>query len=469
MNFLRTAMLGSAPVLLGLLLATACTVEGVDDPAPAPAPSTSAPKGCPAKDPSAVTTGPTVHEGDVEGDEVWTAEGSPHVVNTEVNVRNGAKLTIAPCALVQLVDGATLNVAFPMTPNQGELVAVGTAERPIKFEGQNGARWNHVYVHAPGTARFAYVTFGDGGGGDTDGHETIGATGDGDLPRKPVLFVDHVTITGSRGAGIRIDRGGAFTEGSKDLVITQSGALSQSHPYPLEVGEQAVHTIPTGTYTGNGKDEIKLTPEVVAAADGFQEDSTMRNFGVPYHVGDTPEHDGVAVGNGAVPAVLTLEAGVKLLFEKKTGIHVATSPAGASAIRALGTATDPVIFTSASATPAPGDWRGFYFNGGTISAQNKLDHVRIEYTGSDCACGMVTCSAGVAEYEAAIIFAQPPQSMFLTNAVIAHGAGHGVVQGYDGTAFDWAEGNTFDDVAGCPATLPRNADTSCPDPMPACK
>lgn len=420
---------------------------------------------CPAKDPSAKTTGPTVHEGEVTGAQTWTAEASPHVVKGELNVREGAKLTIAPCAVVQLVEAAAINVAFPLTPNTGDLVAVGTEDQPIRIESKEGARWNNVFVNAPGTARFAYVTFEGGGGGDESA--TIVARGDHELPRKPILTVDHVTIKSSRGAGIKVDGAAAFASGSRDLTITASGANNPTHPYPLEVGEAAVDGIPTGSYKGNAKDEILIQPEVVSGGGGFQEDTTMHNRGVPYHVGKDRFGE-LHVGDGTHDPVLTIEAGVKLLFHKETVLGVEGHATGAAAIRALGTASDPVVFTSAEPTPAAGDWRGFYF-GNNVSAKNTLEHVRIEYTGSDCSCSLVTCSAGVSEYEGAILLAEEPKEMFLKDSVIAHGSGHGVVAGYKGLTLDWKQGNTFDDVAGCPVTLPWNPDTSCPEPRPACK
>ena len=62
----------------------------------------------------------------------------------------------------------------------------------------------------------------------------------------PVLFVDHVTITKSRGTGIWLQQRSTFLAGSKDLTITASGG--DEAPYPLEISEQAIDAIPTGTY-----------------------------------------------------------------------------------------------------------------------------------------------------------------------------------------------------------------------------
>ena len=121
----------------------------------------------------APTSGPTMHEGDVMGTETWTAEGSPHVVTANVNVRSGAKLIIEPCAVVQFAAGTSLNVAYPSTPNQGELVAQGTASQPIRFEPLTDGRWDHVFVQAPGSASLAYVTLTGGGGSNSSAGESV--------------------------------------------------------------------------------------------------------------------------------------------------------------------------------------------------------------------------------------------------------------------------------------------------------
>ena len=103
-----------------------------------------------------VTNGPTIHDEDVIGHEVWTAAGSPHIVEWTVDVVNGGSLEIEPCAVVQFKEGHGLNVAFPGTPTTGSLIAEGTAKRPIRFEGYKGERWGHLFVHAPGTVDAGY-------------------------------------------------------------------------------------------------------------------------------------------------------------------------------------------------------------------------------------------------------------------------------------------------------------------------
>lgn len=414
--------------------------------------------------------GPTRHAGDITTDEVWTAEGSPHIVEDDVSIREGATLTIEPCAEVQIAATKRIQVAYPFTPNRGQLVAEGTPDRRIRFAGEGGARWGSIYVAAPGTARLAYADFEDGGGDPFEHGATLVSVGDNALPADPLLFVDHVTVRRSRGTGIWLQQRSVFAPGSTDLVVTESG--DDEAPFPLEITDQSIDSLPTGSYTGNHTDEILVRTEGDGTAgSGVVVDSTLRDRGVPYHMGDS-EGDYFTIGGGADGKVvtLTIEAGVVMKFEPKTGFMIqqfSTEEPATAVVRALGTAAKPIVFTSAAKTPAAGDWRGLWF-GGIPQAANLLDHVRIEYAGYDCACSRVTCSANVEDSDAAVIFSMQPPSGFITNSVFTHSAGHAIMQGFDGTLVDFRSTNTFEDVAGCIQTMPRPLEITCPDPGPIC-
>jgi hypothetical protein len=437
---------------------------GIDVSAPSPD------GGAPAIDCPAPTSGPTKHQGDVQGEEHWTAEGSPHVIEYDVNVRNGAKLVIEPCAEVQIAEGKHIRVAYPGTPGTGSLVADGLPTKPITIRGLDGARWASIYVHAPGTASLKHVTLEGGGGGSFEHNATIDALGDSAMPADAILAIDNVTIRKSLGTGVWMQRGATFMEGSKELTITESGGAES--PYPIEIEEHAMDRLPTGSYTGNLKDEILLrsTGNGIAGS-GLVVDATLRDRGVPYHVG-TSKTDNFTIGGAAdeATATMTIEPGVVMKFEPGIAFRIQTftsdKPANA-VLRAIGTPDKPIVFTSAADAPKPGDWRGLWF-GGVPMAANELDHVRIEYTGADCSCTLNTCS-NITEHEGAVIFTQQPPSAFITNTVFKDGAGHGITHGFDGTLVNFRPTNTFENIAGCPQTLPRSpAAGSCPEPKPAC-
>lgn len=462
----------SLGILLGglALAATGCEAEDnggqPSDDGGAPEPDAAPPAvTCPKP-----TSGPTRHQYDVAADEVWTADASPHIVDYDVQVRGGHKLTIEPCAEVLLKKGTHIQIAYPGTPNVGgTLIAEGTAERPIRFAGLDGENWASLYVHAPGTARLAHVTFENGGGGDFEDNSTIDVLGDGELPAKALLFVDHVTIKGSKGTGVWLQRRANFIAGSKDLTITGSG--NEEHPFPLQIEEHAIDALPTGSYTGNRIDEILLrTSGTGVAGSGLTVDATLRERGVPYRMGKSKLDNFIVGPAGEGPnATLTIEAGVVMRFEKETALRVQTftseNPANAT-IRALGTADKPIVFTSAADAPAPGDWRGLWF-GGVPMADNALDHVRIEYAGFDCLCSLATCS-DISDHDGAIVLTGRTTRAFVTNSVFKAVGGHAVTQGFTGDFIDFRPTNTFEDVSGCVQTLPRRPTGTCGTPLPAC-
>ncbi len=412
-------------------------------------------------------TGPTIHKGDIQGDETWTAESGPHIVEQTVNVRNGAKLTIAPCAEVRVKAKQYIHVAYPITPNTGTLISEGTAKRPIKFVGDQGERWSSISIRAGGTARFAHVTFENGGGGDFQQHATLAAYGRSE-GSEPMVFADHVTIKGSLGTGLFLTRGASFMQGSRDLTVTGSG--DDVDPYPVEMEEHAFDTLPTGSYTGNRKDEILVRPMGGGVAgSGLLADATVHDRGVPYHIGDSTGSS-LRIGGRTDKKVvtMTIEPGVVMKFMPGGALKVQhfwnLEPSTAS-LRALGTADKPIVFTSVKDVPGAGDWNGVYY-GGVPDASNALEHVKIEYAGGDCGCSLLTCSS-ITQHDAAVIFSAQPKSAFIKNTTISKSAGHGILEGFDGTFVDFKPSNTFEALSGCSQTLPRNP-VACPAPRPAC-
>ncbi|HVJ91194.1 MAG TPA: hypothetical protein VM580_15430 [Labilithrix sp.] len=468
-----TLLLGVAALGTFSLLAAGCEVDNTSSGEPDAGPVPNIPSadggGPPVIECPKPTAGPTKHEHDVGENEVWTADASPHILEWDVNVRGGHKLTIEPCAEVLVKKGKHIHVAYPGTPNiGGTLIAEGTATKPIRFAGYEGENWASIYVHAPGTARLAHVTFENGGGGDFEDGATIHVLGDSTMPAAPLLYVDHVTVTGSTGTGVWMERGATFLPGSKDLTITKSG--NDDYPFPIQIEEHAIDALPTGSYKGNKIDEILLRSKGTGVAGtGLPVDATLHERGVPYRMGRS-KLDDFRIGPDKGPAAtLTIEAGVVMRFEKETAFkvqHFITDQPALAAVRALGTAERPVVFTSASATPAAGDWRGLWF-GGIPHAQNKLEHVRIEYAGFDCGCTLNTCSANSSS-DGAIVFTRQVPSAFVTNTVFKEIAGHAVTQGFDGDFVNFRPTNTFEGVSGCEQTLPRPTTTICPDPKPAC-
>ncbi len=436
---MRTAAIFSTVALASLAAACGPTPEG-----------TPSAQGCPV----ITNTTPTTHPLSIEQSETWTAATSPHVVQGDTRLAAGTTLTIEPCAQVVFRADASLTVMRPNT----RLVAEGTAERPITFEGLAGARWGQVTVEGTGRAVLRYVNFADGGGDRFHNNASLVLRGDLMLPAKPVALLDHVTIEDSFGPGLVVERAGTFAPGSTDLVITRTG--SEAIPFPMVIGEHAIDAVPVGTYTGNRTNEILVDPEGGDGRGGLQADATLRDRGVPYRIGNSAV-DRFVIGMGGREATrrttLTIEPGVTMRFHPGTRFeieHYTGDFAASGVLRAVGTAARPITMTSAAPTQHAGDWSGLWY-GGIPSADNRLEHANIEYAGGDCGCVLLTCS-DVASHDSTIIFSQPPATAFVQNTRIAHGLGHGIFRGWRGAASPdfMSSNNSFEDLAGCAQTAP---------------
>jgi hypothetical protein len=405
----------------------------------------------------------TEHQGNtITSNETWTAAASPHVIVDSIAI--SATLTIEPCAEVVL--GSIKSLAVNPT---GKLVAEGRAGQPIKFRASDPTKpFAQLYASGGGTLRLAYVDIENGGAPQNaplEGTGTIYAQGsDQTAPTQEIVSVDHVTVKGSQSNGIFLDDGAGFAANSKDLTITGAKA------FPMSLSSRALSTVPSGTYTGNKTDEILLPGG--GGADAVQEDSTMHERGVPYRIGNDAS-SGYLVVEKQTPggfATLTIEPGVTLRFKKGGELIVETfaaQSASAGALVAVGTSAKPIVFTSASATPAAGDWIGISFNS-VINAPDKINYARVEFAGGLTGSGSETCNTDPTIPDAAIRVRGFTSNAFITNTTIVNSAAHGIDRGWSNDIkTDFLPTNTFLNVAACKITYPRNTDSSCPA-IPPC-
>jgi hypothetical protein len=235
----------------------------------------------------------------------------------------------------------------------------------------------------------------------------------------------------------------------------------------VKIEEHSMDALPTGTFTGNKVDEIRLTTYGTGyAGEGLAVDATLHDRGVPYSVDGS-----FTIGRTAQAlATMTIEPGVTMKFEANKALNIqkftGEQPASAALV-AVGTAAKPIVFTSASSAPKAGDWVGLWY-GGALEAGNKLDHVRIEYAGGDCLCILATCS-DITYSNAAVILTNVPAKAFITNTTFFASGGHGITEGFDGDLVNFRPTNTFTNVAGCAETRPKVlSPLSCGNPRPAC-
>ncbi len=162
-----------------------------------------------------------------------------------------------------------------------------------------------------------------------------------------------------------------------------SGSHFQDNRWALRLEEpeliDAVHS--DNTFAGNAVQAVSIVP--LESVRYISVPTRMRALDVPWLFGSS-----VGVG-GPLHPTLTIEPGATVHMDSDTDFWV-----GDADLIAVGTAAEPIVFTSAQATPSPGDWRSLHIGDAT---GGQMSHVIVEYGGIDYlarADGLVRLSQG---------------------------------------------------------------------------
>jgi hypothetical protein len=205
--------------------------------------------------------------------------------------------------------------------------------------------------------------------------------------------------------------------------------------------------------SGNAHDAIRI----VAGSLYISRDLTLKNLGVPYYF----VFDRVRITDrtsGTTPT-LTIEPGVELRFDDYLLVGfvnpgLANQP---GRLVAIGTPTQPIVFTSSKAPRAPGDWPGiFLFN----APGSRLEHVRIEFAGGRNGIVSANCKPAGTSDDAALLVGSKdhgyiPAAGDLASVTIASSKGHGINamwQTSGAYAPDLTPGFSFSSINGCRQT-----------------
>jgi hypothetical protein len=423
----------------------------------------------------------TVHDQPITADETWTAAGSPHVLKS---IRIEATVTIEPCAVVLLEKNARVSVGNSGMGKAGKVVAAGEFDgsslRPVLFAPQTpGDFWGSLFVFPTGSLDFSYTALVNGGQKDTpDTNATIEARGEQMKPVRPMLRMRFVAIKDSGSQGLTLRNYAGFSADSEALVITGAGAQPEADPrfptgYALDVQPAGINSIPKGSaLTGNRREGI-----LVRQVTRLDVDEAFVNRGVPYLV------EGHFLMYDLAMSTLTLriEPGVTMKFLKKGAGDVGLTLgnlASRAPVRlvAQGTAEQPILLTSAEATPAPGDWAGVYL-GNAAADGNAFEHVTVEYAGGftgarGYGCGPLSNVGGL------LFIDSRPESVWVKNCTFRNLIGAGIVSGWtsDADGPNLAPTNTFSAISPVPMEgacnvtrwAPAAGVGSCPGMRPLC-
>ncbi len=303
-------------------------------------------------------TGPTLHSGSITADETWWPAGNPHIIEDDVSVESNATLTIKPGCIVKFAAGNELYCGYG---DPSAIVAVGTQDSVITFTSNvatpSQGDWRNLgfYDYTMPSAGLGYCKIEYAGS-----EENAGAV----FVRGTELDMDNCTVENSGDYGIWCAQNGYFKSFTGNAVTTCT-------KYPIRINAEYARTIGTGnTLTGNTLNGIEVYGGNVSTT------GTWANHGVPYVV----VGNDVGVQDATNSPVLTIAPGNTI--KMGSGLELYTGYSDPGGLIADGT-SGQITFTSAVASPSPGDWEAISFYDHAINNQCKLKNCKIEYTGSE--------------------------------------------------------------------------------------
>lgn len=276
-----------------------------------------------------------------------------YIVDCLVEIGN-AKVTIEPGTVIVFRNGT----GFKLSGN-GYLKATGLSNSPITFKGEENTykgSWRGLYFENSSPQNELTHCIIEGAGGEAfNSNNDRGAIV---IWANSRLKLHNTQILNSGSNGINLSYSGS-------VIDLHSNVFKGNVLAPIQMTSEYIGILDkNSSYSDNGNNAISVTPTTIP------NNTTIQKISIPYQI------NGVGFSYFLYPeGRLNIEPGVRVEFGLYTGIRIEPN----SAIVAIGTVSDPIIFTSSD--KVPGSWDGLYFNH-SQSALNELNHVNIEYAGS---------------------------------------------------------------------------------------
>lgn len=311
---------------------------------------------------------------------VWST-GNVYIVDGVLSI-NGATLTIEPGTVVKFEKGSYINVGN--SSNGSAIIANGTVDKPIIFTSNaptpTKGDWNGIFFEdgTASTTSLKYCKFYYSGGYSSS-YGTINLDGCS-------ISMEYCEIKNSDNYGITL------TSDAKFDSFTHN-TLSEIANHPIKLYPNAVHTI--GTFN----DIIASAPSYGILIKGGTYDKaneTWLNQTVPYIV------DGVLNVENTAGCILNIEAGTTIGFTQGSYMNVANSSNTYATIKAIGSDSKHITFTSSAPSKTAGDWGCIFLEDGT-SNSTAFEYCDFEYGGGysssygivnlyDCSASFTNCT-----------------------------------------------------------------------------
>lgn len=341
------------------LLLSACTVE-VPEGSSSPSPSSSS--GAAAQEDGEQC----VRTRDIEASEKWSPAACPtgYTIKSHIGLRGtGVELELEPGTVVKHEQDAGLTVH-----GGASLIAKGTAEKPIAFEGWQASpgTWRGlVFISNSAKNELSHVKVAHAGS-DTD---ILGAIHVG-LPyeQQGSVKLSDVVIADNAQYGLYVRRDGKlptfantkFENNAKGVAHVEAPAVAQ-----LKGIGNGNSFIGNGASTaGSGDNTVVIETNILVE---LLEDATWPDLSpAKYRVVGQHGEGGDLV---RVKQKLTIEAGAKFEMAGGSGFLVT---GGTSGLKAVGTADKKIVFEGIGGSA----WTGITFGESTWS-ENRLEHVEV--------------------------------------------------------------------------------------------
>lgn len=336
----------------------------------------------------------------------------------QTHIRDGAHL--------EIVDGTTVYVLA-----DGFLDAGGGFSTAGRLTATNTVFTSAAETPAPGD--WGCVALGEASVLDSVTFEYAGAPcGVNGLAMTTGLYIDGpnervtASILDSAGHGVIMGAGAAITGEAPSAFLFNGNALPS-----VNTSAHAVLEVGPSVFEDFEDDYI-----LIASGGRIDGQGTLHYQNVPYVVEGHLNIGGAGVGDVEV----FVEPGVEIrMLDESIEVHADTT------LTLQGAADDPIVITSASDSPAPGQW-GCVFSSG--SEPFTMQYVVFEYGGAGETCDGNDWMAELAEV---------PDGSVLIDNVFRHSAGAGISGLFGVCDPQWCD-NTFEDNAGqdvdCPGSDP---------------
>jgi YVTN family beta-propeller protein len=396
----------------------------------------------------------TVHSADILADETWAA--GTHTVTSYIRVRNGAKLTIALGATVKFNAGAGLQIGDTTLAQTGQLLMDGTqpgaapgitltantaTPAPGFWKGIEVQRnlglttWRRALIEWAGGTRAAFgalpseacILFVNRSGAEVDldsmrlrqcvhaGVHHFGGTSH--IHRSEVDSVTGSGIHADLDATLQLDSNTVRGSGQEGLLLGSPATKLSPSRFNRFLGNatfgiqmhavQLPGLLQQDSIAGNATDFI--------AVNGGQPDPTVSAFTIfaqPQRSGSNGYLvNGLLDVGRSTGQTVTLDSNLVLRFATQSGLLIGDSAGTRNgSIVSLGTnRTNAPRLTSSSFSPAAGDWYGLEI--GRLSANTRLDNVRIEFAGDSI--------GGRSKHRFGLLVHSPaPQTMSVDSVVV---------------------------------------------------